>query len=84
MRTCCGCRCRKEKKELVRLYLDEAGQVLTDDTGKAGGRGVYVCRDPACVRRAFKTGAIARGLRTNVTAKALQSAAALLEEDFQI
>ena len=46
---CCVCRRKKPKSQLLRMTAEE---VLTPDlTGKAGGRGIYVCRDAGCISR---------------------------------
>jgi predicted RNA-binding protein YlxR (DUF448 family) len=42
----------------------EDGEIFFDPTGSGPGRGAYVHRDEACIRRAVRTGSIARALRT--------------------
>jgi predicted RNA-binding protein YlxR (DUF448 family) len=37
-----------------------------DETGRAAGRGAYVCRDAACLDRALSTGALGRALATRL------------------
>ena len=54
---------------MVRLYMSPDLHVKIDGSGKAGGRGVYLCRDEQCVKRALKSGAISRGLKQNVSAE---------------
>ncbi len=65
LRMCTGCGEMKPKKELVRVVKapetkDEAGEVLAqggvslDLTGKAPGRGAYVCRSSDCLKAARK------------------------------
>lgn len=49
IRTCIGCQVRKSKALLIRLVLDEVGNVVIDLTGKAVGRGAYLCRAESCV-----------------------------------
>jgi predicted RNA-binding protein YlxR (DUF448 family) len=73
VRTCAGCRRRAPKRELVRFV--SAGGVLTHDrTGRAPGRGVYTCAEPACFERARQRRAFARALRAPVEVPAgLQS-----------
>lgn len=58
MRMCIGCRQMKPKRELVRLVRDADGNVFVDATGRAAGRGAYICRDAACLERAVKIRAI--------------------------
>ena len=39
-----------------------------DPTGRANGRGAYVCRDEACIATAFERGALQHALSTPVPA----------------
>ena len=47
-RTCFVCRQESGKRELVRIVRTPAGAVFIDPTGKAAGRGAYVCRVRNC------------------------------------
>jgi predicted RNA-binding protein YlxR (DUF448 family) len=51
----------KPKRSLLRL-VSSGGKPTFDPTGKANGRGIYLCRDTACFEKAKKRKAIARGL----------------------
>lgn len=51
MRTCVACGAKRSKKEMVRFIFGEAGGLIRDDAGHGPGRGVYACRDSACVDR---------------------------------
>jgi len=42
-RMCVVCREMKPKKELIRVVLNESGEIVLDETGRANGRGAYVC-----------------------------------------
>ncbi|MGI6004049.1 MAG: RNase P modulator RnpM [Christensenellales bacterium] len=66
MRMCVGCRDMHPKKQLVRIVRSKEGQVSLDTTGKAPGRGAYICRDSACFQRALKTRAVERALETGL------------------
>jgi len=48
MRTCAACRQVRPKRSLTRIVRGADGSVVIDATGKAAGRGTYVCDDPAC------------------------------------
>lgn len=54
-RMCIGCGERKPKRELIRVVRSPEGELSLDITGKAPGRGAYVCRDPACLKKAQKS-----------------------------
>ncbi len=54
VRMCIACRTGKPKKELIRLVRGADGCFRVDETGKAQGRGCYVCAQEACVQKAGK------------------------------
>jgi predicted RNA-binding protein YlxR (DUF448 family) len=45
-----------------------AGQITIDGSGRAAGRGAYVCRAAECIDIAIKKGALSRALRTPLPA----------------
>lgn len=51
MRMCIACREMKPKKEMLRVVKNAAGKILVDATGKAAGRGAYVCNADACLKK---------------------------------
>lgn len=53
MRTCIACKQSKPKKQLVRI-VKSGEDISLDLTGKANGRGAYVCNDIECVRKLNK------------------------------
>ena len=62
MRQCIGCREMKPKKELVRVVRSQEGVVAFDKTGRAAGRGAYICLNKDCLQKAKKTRAFDRAL----------------------
>lgn len=66
MRQCVGCREMKPKMELVRVVKSPENVISLDLKGKAPGRGAYVCRSQECLRRAIKSGALARGFNMEI------------------
>ena len=62
MRRCVGCMVSKEKKDLVRIACYE-GNLSVDLTGRAKGRGAYLCRvNSSCWEKAYKKKALERSL----------------------
>lgn len=55
MRKCNGCGEQKPKKELVRIVKSPDGEVSLDLTGKASGRGAYICNNADCLQKARKS-----------------------------
>ena len=66
MRQCAGCREMKPKNHMVRVVRSPQGEISLDFRGKAPGRGVYVCPDPECLKKAQKTRALERSLDTAI------------------
>ena len=77
MRMCVGCREMKPKVQLLRVVKPSDGEAHIDRTGKAPGRGAYVCDDLECLRKARKRlSAIKRcGARRQTIGKPLRRAA---------
>ncbi len=68
-RTCIGCNEIKLKKELIRIVKNKEGQIFIDRTGKANGRGAYICDNIECLQKAIKTKRLERTFETNIDAK---------------
>lgn len=65
MRRCVGCMESKPKRELIRIVASDDGPKI-DPTGKANGRGIYLCPDTECFTKARKKKAIGRGLEIEI------------------
>jgi predicted RNA-binding protein YlxR (DUF448 family) len=64
LRRCVGCNEQKSKKEFVRVFRSPEGEILLDETGKANGRGVYLCPKKSCLQKARKAKRLERNLDT--------------------
>lgn len=62
LRRCAGCGEQKEKRDLVRVVRTPEGAILLDPTGKANGRGVYLCPRKTCLQKAKKARRLERSL----------------------
>ncbi len=65
IRTCVVCRQTSAKKTLLRAIRrpeKDGGGVAVDPTGKAGGRGAYVCASEECIAKALKQRRFERSL----------------------
>ena len=54
-RTCIGCNMQKDKNELIRIVKNKEGRISLDKTGKAQGRGAYLCNSTECLEKAIKS-----------------------------
>ena len=55
MRMCIACHEMKPKREMLRIVRPKEGEIAIDFTGKAAGRGAYICDDPDCIRKLRKS-----------------------------
>lgn len=78
-RTCIGCGEKKPKRELLRIVRDECNNIRFDPTGKASGRGAYICPKMECLELAIKKRAFSHALRHEVSFEILQK----LKEELQ-
>ena len=53
-RTCIGCNAKKNKRELIRIVKNKDGNITIDKTGRANGRGAYICDNIECLEKAIK------------------------------
>ena len=67
-RTCIECRKTDTKQQFIRIVRTPEGSVEYDPTGKANGRGAYVC-GLACLEKALQTRKFDRALRVSVGKK---------------
>ncbi len=74
-RMCVGCCEMKEKRELIRVLRTSNGAFVIDPNGKGNGRGAYLCKNPACLEKAFLNHGLERSFHTHIpkeTAESLQ------------
>lgn len=66
IRKCVSCGESKAKKELIRVVKNQDNEIFLDITGKANGRGVYICNKVDCLNKARKSKAINRSFKCDV------------------
>ncbi|MCL2324226.1 MAG: YlxR family protein [Actinomycetia bacterium] len=52
---------------MARVVRSADRTVLLDATGRAAGRGAYLCHDESCLDQALRTKRLARALRVELT-----------------
>ena len=67
-RTCVACRTERQKRDFVRIVRAPDGSVSFDSTGRANGRGAYLCADASCWQAALKKNSIERALGVSLPA----------------
>ena len=66
VRRCVGCGEHLPKAELVRVLRTPEGEVVLDLTGKKSGRGAYICKKAACLKKARKSKRIESSLECTI------------------
>ncbi|WP_300280080.1 RNase P modulator RnpM [Peptacetobacter sp.] len=65
-RKCIACQDRDSKKGLIRIVKNKEGEIFLDPTGKANGRGAYICKSSECLKKAIKSKALNRAFKMEV------------------
>lgn len=66
LRTCCVCRKMMPKNDLIRVVKSADGKIFIDMTGKADGRGAYVCKDDECRNKLKKLRSLNKAFKCQV------------------
>ena len=66
-RTCIGCNAQKDKKDLIRIVKSKDGVIGIDKTGKANGRGAYICNNIDCLEKVIKTNRLEKIFETKIS-----------------
>lgn len=78
-RKCIVCQDRDSKKELMRIVKNKEGEIFLDPSGRANGRGTYICKDSECLKKAIKTKALNRAFKVEVSDEVYEKLLAELE-----
>lgn len=75
-RSCVCCKTVRDKGELLRVVLLADGSIVYDPTGKAPGRGSYLCRNEECIKTELKKAArLSKGLRRAISDEEIKALA---------
>ena len=66
-RRCTGCGEHFPKNTLIRVLRTPEGEVVLDLTGKKNGRGAYICKSAACLKKARKSKRIESSLECAIS-----------------
>ena len=69
LRKCLGCSEGKPKRELIRIVKNKEGDIFVDLTGKANGRGAYICKSCECLEKAIKSKRLNKALEADIPDK---------------
>ena len=66
-RTCIGCGIIRDKKTMIRIVKDPQGVIGADETGRANGRGAYICLNEDCLEKAVKKQALNKAFKMQIS-----------------
>ncbi len=72
MRMCIACREMKPKKEMLRVVKTADGEISADPTGKAAGRGAYICTSEECLKKLNDKKLLNKAFSANVSPEVYQ------------
>lgn len=78
-RKCIACQDRECKKGLIRIVKNKEGEIFLDLSGKANGRGAYICKSSECLTKAIKTKALNKAFKVEVSNEVYEKLLAELE-----
>jgi predicted RNA-binding protein YlxR (DUF448 family) len=81
-RTCVVCRTTTDKRDLIRIVRTPEGQIVLDATGKANGRGMYLCKTQECWEKGLKKDRLSHALKISVAEEDLQMLRRVLQAEF--
>nr|WP_261813456.1 YlxR family protein [Paraclostridium bifermentans] len=76
-----ACQDRDNKKELIRIVKNKEGHIFLDKTGKANGRGAYICNCSECLKKAIKSNALSRAFKMEIPEEVYESLIKEIEDN---
>jgi predicted RNA-binding protein YlxR (DUF448 family) len=72
-RTCVICHSKFDKRDLLRIVSDKSGEIFFDPTGKANGRGAYICRSEQCMEQFLTKNYLERAFKRKIESEVVES-----------
>ena len=67
LRMCVVCKEMIPKRDMLRVVKNNNNEIFIDETGKANGRGAYVCKKNSCVEICFKKKQLNKVFKTEIS-----------------
>jgi len=80
LRMCVACRESIEKKNMLRIVKNSAGEVFIDFSGKAAGRGAYICDKSECIAKLKKQKLLNKAFSCDIPLSVYEK----IEEEFSV
>lgn len=71
-RKCVGCGEMRDKKGMIRVIKTPEGEICLDVTGRANGRGAYICNSAECLKKAVKNRGLEKSLKAQIPGDILE------------
>lgn len=66
LRRCTGCGDMKDKREMMRVVRTSDGEFSLDPSGKANGRGAYICKSSDCLEQSLSNKGLERSFKCQI------------------
>lgn len=66
LRKCISCDEQKNKFDLIRVVRTKDRNIIVDETGKASGRGAYICKNEKCINSSLEENLLSKSLKCKV------------------
>lgn len=80
IRKCVACHEHFEKKSLIRIVRTPQGEIQVDDSGKANGRGAYICKSQECLSNILSKKTLQRVFAAQISDEIVESLKSKLEQ----
>ncbi len=80
-RTCIGCNEKKDKNQFIRIVKDNQNNIGIDKTGKANGRGAYICDNIDCLEKAIKSKKIEKSFKMSIDNEVYEKLREMINEN---
>ncbi len=84
LRRCAACGNQLPKRQLVRIVRTSQGRVEVDPTGKASGRGTYLCPKSDCWDRGLAKNRLDHVLRSNLVKEDKEALHSYFKEQIEV
>ncbi len=79
LRMCVACREMKDKDSLHKVIKSKEGEFSINPTGRASGRGAYICKNESCLALVLKKKMLNKSFKQEVPMEIYDTIAKLIE-----
>ena len=81
IRLCIVCRGQCDKRTLLRIVKNKEGEIFVDKTGKANGRGAYICKSKECFEKLYRQKSLNKAFKCEVPQSVYQMIGEEIEQN---